>query len=346
MSNITPADIGFPNNKCYIIAEIAQAHDGSLGLAHAYIDAVADAGVDAVKFQTHIAKAESTLEEPWRVSFSTQDKSRYDYWKRMEFTSQQWYELAEHALSKGLDFLSSPFSVDSAMLLKKIGIKKWKIGSGEIYNPMLLDYLLKTKLPILFSSGMSTISELDDVVNQAKNNSIPFGIFQCSSSYPTPPELWGLEVMSTLKKRYGCPVGLSDHSGDIYAGLAATSLGADFIEVHVTFDKKMFGPDTSSSVTIEALKKLVEGSRSIRTSLNSSRDKDTLVSEISNLKKTFGRSLALSSKLPSGSVISKKNLTLKKPGTGIPYKDINKVVGRSLKIDKDCNLLLSLGDFK
>ena len=104
-------DIGLTSDKCYIIAEVAQAHDGSLGLAHAYIDAIADTGADAVKFQTHIAKAESTFDEPWRVKFSSQDKSRYDYWKRMEFTAEQWSELAEHSRSLGLDFLSSPFSI-------------------------------------------------------------------------------------------------------------------------------------------------------------------------------------------------------------------------------------------
>jgi len=339
-------DIGFTDNKCYIIAEIAQAHDGSLGLAHAYIDAVADAGVDAVKFQTHIAKAESTLDEPWRVKFSSQDKSRYDYWKRMEFSIEQWLELANHSRSRGLDFLSSPFSVEAAIILEKIGVKQWKIGSGEIYNPILLEYLLETQLPVLFSSGMSSISDLDNVINQAIKKSIPFGIFQCSSSYPTPPELWGLEVLSSFRERYNCPVGLSDHSGDIYAGLAAAALGADFIEVHVTFDKHMFGPDVSSSVTVSELKQLVKGSHSIRLALNNKDDKDALVSSTSSLKKTFGRSLALVSKLPSGTKISTKDLTLKKPGSGIPYNDIDQVIGRYLKVDKDGSRLLTWDDLK
>ena len=346
MSNYKPSDLGFPDDSCYIIAEVAQAHDGSLGLAHAYIDAIADTGADAVKFQTHIAEAESTLEEPWRVKFSYQDKSRYDYWKRMEFSVEQWSELAEHSRSRGLDFLSSPFSVEAAIILEKIGVKQWKIGSGEIYNPILLDYLLGTNIPILFSSGMSSITDLDNVINRAVKKSTPFGVFQCSSSYPTPPELWGLEVLSSFRGRYHCPVGLSDHSGGIYAGLAATALGADFIEVHVTFDKKMFGPDTSSSITINELKQLVTGSKLIKSALNNKDDKDTLVSNTSNLKKTFGRSLALVSKLPSGSKISIEDLTLKKPGFGIQYDDINKVVGRRLKNDKSSDTLLKWADLK
>jgi len=193
---------------------------------------------------------------------------------------------------------------------------------------------------------MSSVADIDNVINQAIKKSIPFGIFQCSSSYPTPPELWGLEVLSSFRERYNCPVGLSDHSGDIYAGLAATTLGADFIEVHVTFDKHMFGPDVSSSVTVNELKQLVTGSKLIKSSLNNKDDKDILVSDTSNLKKTFGRSLALVSGLPAGSKLSKKDLTLKKPGTGILYDDINKVIGRSLKTHKGIDKLLTWDDLE
>ena len=345
MSNYKPSDLGLLDDSCYIIAEVAQAYDGSLGLAHAYIDAIADTGANAVKLQTHIAKAESTLDEPWRIKFSSQDESRYDYWKRMEFTTKQWAELAEHSRGRGLDFLLSPFSVEAAIILEKIGVKQWKIGSGEIYNPILLEYLLDTQIPILFSSGMSNLSDLDNVIKITEEKSIPYGIFQCSSSYPAPAELWGLGVISDFKGRYNCPVGLSDHSGGIYAGLAATSLGADFIEVHVTFDKKMFGPDVSSSITVSQLKQLVEGSNLIRKSLNNKKNKNELISSTKDLKKTFGRSLALVSDLPSGAKISKNDLTLKKPGTGILYDDINKVIGCSLKINKSSDKLLTWDDF-
>ncbi len=121
-----------PGAACAIIGEVAQAHDGSLGLAHAFIDAIAAAGADAVKFQTHIAAAESTPAEPWRRRFSPQDDSRFDYWRRMEFTREQWRELKTHAESKGLVFLSSPFSLEAFELLRGIGVATWKIASGEI----------------------------------------------------------------------------------------------------------------------------------------------------------------------------------------------------------------------
>ena len=126
-------------NEPYIIAEVSQNHDGSLGQAHAFIDAVAITGADAIKFQTHIAEAESTIYEPFRVKFSYEDDTRYDYWKRMEFTESQWKELYEHARNKGLDFLSSPFSVEALEMLDRIGVEAWKFGAGEVFNNILFN---------------------------------------------------------------------------------------------------------------------------------------------------------------------------------------------------------------
>ena len=124
-------DLSEVDRSCFVIAEVAQAHDGSLGMAHAFIDAIASAGADAVKFQTHIARAESTPAEPWRVKFSPQDKTRYDYWKRMEFTEEQWHGLKQHAEERGLKFLSSPFSTEAVDLLTRVGVAAWKVASGE-----------------------------------------------------------------------------------------------------------------------------------------------------------------------------------------------------------------------
>jgi N,N'-diacetyllegionaminate synthase len=137
-----PALAGLGSGRCLIIGEVALTHDGSLGLAHAFVDAIAAAGADAVKFQTHIAAAESTPSEPFRVKFSRQDETRYDYWKRMEFTEEQWRGLAHHARDRGIVFLSSPFSVQAIELLDRIGMPLWKIASGETSNTMLLDRIL------------------------------------------------------------------------------------------------------------------------------------------------------------------------------------------------------------
>src|SRR5690349_13400803 len=134
--------------RCLIIGEVALTHDGSLGLAHAFVDAIANAGADAVKFQTHIAAAESTPAEPFRVKFSYQDATRYDYWKRMEFTEEQWRGLAQHCRERGVLFISSPFSLDAVDLLERVGQPVWKIASGETGNVQLLDRVLDTGAPV------------------------------------------------------------------------------------------------------------------------------------------------------------------------------------------------------
>src|SRR5688572_15214815 len=144
--------IRFPTHArgsgCIVIGEVAQTHDGSLGMAHAFIDAIATAGADAVKFQTHIAAAESTSAEPWRVKFSGQDESRYAYWRRMEFVEEQWHGLRRHAAQRGLLFLSSPFSVEAVELLTRVGVAAWKVPSGEVGNPVLFDRMAATRLPV------------------------------------------------------------------------------------------------------------------------------------------------------------------------------------------------------
>src|SRR5262245_22302272 len=154
--------------KAFIIAEVAQAYDGSLGLAHAFIDAAADAKADAVKFQMHIASEESTREEPFRVLFSQQDATRYDYWRRMEFTSDQWVGLAEHARKRGLAFLSSAFSVRAVELLSGIGVDAWKLASGEHRSGDVLDRICSTGLPVLVSTGMSPYAEIDCTVARVR----------------------------------------------------------------------------------------------------------------------------------------------------------------------------------
>jgi N,N'-diacetyllegionaminate synthase len=145
----------------FIIAEIGQAHDGSLGILHSYIDAIAATGVDAIKFQTHIAEAESSMAEPFRVNFSYEDVTRYDYWHRMSFTKEQWIGIKEHCEKVGLEFISSPFSQAAVDLLESIGVTRYKIGSGETSNFLMLEKIAKTGKPIILSSGMSSYEELD-----------------------------------------------------------------------------------------------------------------------------------------------------------------------------------------
>jgi len=320
-----------PGLPCLIVAEVAQAHDGSLGIAHAYIDAVADTGADAVKFQTHIAAAESTREEPWRVKFSPQDVTRYDYWKRMEFTEEQWAGLKRHADERELLFLSSPFSFEAVDLLDRVGVAAWKIPSGETANVPMLDHIIATGLPILLSTGMSPLDEIDDALQRVRKSGIPLMIFQCTSAYPCPPEKVGLNLISSFRKKYDCPVGLSDHSGTIYPGLAAVTLGIQMLEVHVTFSREMFGPDVSTSVTTAELRQLVEGIRFIEKMMTNPVDKEEIAKNMEELRHTFTKSVVARRDMTAGTVLITEDLTLKKPGTGIPAARLTELVGCRLK---------------
>lgn len=316
---------------CLIIGEVAQAHDGSLGMAHSFIDAIAAAGADAVKFQTHIAAAESTPQEPWRVKFSSQDASRYEYWKRMEFSEEQWHGLKRHAQEKGLLFLSSPFSVEAVELLERVGVAAWKIASGEVANAPMFARLAGSKLPVLLSTGMSPVSEIDDAVTRVRSRNLPVAVLQCTSSYPCPPEKIGLNLLSFFRERYGCPVGLSDHSGTIFAGLAATALGGEVLEVHVTLSRQMFGPDVPVSLTPDELRQLVTGVRFIEKTLANPLDKDAVAREVAPLRDLFTKSVVTRIDLPAGTVLREEHLTAKKPGTGIPATYLPELVGSRLR---------------
>ena len=319
--------------RCLIIAEIAQAHDGSLGIAHAMIDAVAKTGADGVKFQTHIAAEETTTREPWRVKFSKQDATRYDYWKRMEFSEPQWHELKKHAEEAGLLFLSSPFSVRAFELLERVGVHAWKVASGEVSNSQLLNCMIATKQPIWLSSGMSPLSELDDVVSTIQKSGSKLTVFQCTSMYPTPPEKVGLNILSVLRQRYGCDVGLSDHSGTIYAGLAAATLGIEVLEVHVTLSREMFGPDVPASMTTDELKQLVDGVCFIEKMKAQPVDKDAVGADLKPMRAIFNKSIVAKMSLLAGTVLTGELLALKKPGTGLDASSLPFVTGKRLKRD-------------
>lgn len=244
-----------------IIAEVACSHDGSLGQAHAYIDAVADAGADVVKFQCRIAAAESTPDEQFRPgTYFPQDASRYDYWKRMEFSQAQWEGLAKHAKDRGLLFCASAFSKWAVDMLDPF-VDWWKVGSGETDNLELIDRMALGRKPVLVSSGMSSWSEFGRAIEAVEYRWAEAVSMQCTSEYPCPPDHVGINVLDEMRKRFGTSVGLSDHSGTIWPGIAAAVHGADVLEVHVCFSRRQFGPDTPASLTIEQLAQLVNGVR-------------------------------------------------------------------------------------
>ena len=321
-------------HKTFIIAEIGQAHEGSLGILHSYIDALAPTGIDAIKFQTHIAEAESSIREPFRVKFSYEDDTRYDYWKRMGFTKKQWIGIKKHCDEVGLEFMSSPFSQAAVDLLEEVGVLRYKIGSGEVTNFLMLEKIAKTGKPIILSSGMSSFEELDQSIAFIRNFGNELSIVQCTTAYPTPHERLGLNVIGELKQRYPfAKVGLSEHTGEIYAGIAATALGAELLEFHAVFDKRMFGPDTTSSLEVDQIAELVKGVRAIEESLNNYIDKNDL-NNYKDLKKIFEKTLAINKNLSAGHIITFDDLESKKPANlGIAASEFKKVIGKKLSRD-------------
>lgn len=325
-----PVGIG---NPAFIIAEVAQSHDGSLGMAHAMIDAVAEAGADAVKFQTHIAAAESTFDEPFRVPFSLQDIKRYDYWRRTEFTPKQWQKLAAHAKQCGVTFLSSPFSVEAVHLLAKLGVALWKVASGEVRSRDLLEAMLETGGHVLVSTGMSPWGEIDEVVALLRSRAAEFTLMQCTSRYPTPLSEVGLNILDQMRSRYSCPVGLSDHSGTPFPALAAMARGASVIEVHVTFDRRMFGPDVPASVTFDQLAFLSQARNAFVEMDQNPVDKDAAANSLESMRQIFGKSLAPIRALSAGTLLVPDMLVPRKPGGGIPTEALPDITGRRLARD-------------
>ena len=318
-------------NNMFIIAEIAQAHDGSLGIAHSYIDALAKTGVDAVKFQVHIAEAESSVYEPFRAKFSTQDKTRFEYWKRMEFSREQWQELKSHCDELGVEFMASPFSNAAVDLLEQLNVKRYKIGSGEVNNLLLLEKIAKTRKPVILSSGMSSFAELDKTAAFLQDLNVDFSILQCTTSYPTRPENYGLNVIRELKERYKVTVGYSDHSAKIETCIAATALGAEILELHAVFDRQMFGPDAGSSLEMEEIKQLVSAVKNISLAQQHPVNKSNNT-QFSDLKSVFEKSLAVNKDLPEGHILSFEDLESKKPkGYGIEASKFQEVIGKKVK---------------
>lgn len=313
--------------RTILIAEVAQAHDGSLGTAHAYIDLAARSGADAVKFQTHIAEEESSPAEAWRVSFSRQDRTRFDYWKRMEFTPEQWGGLRDHAEAQGLFFLSSPFSLAAVELLDRLAVPAWKVASGEVTNSLLLEAMCHAGQPILLSSGMSSLGDLDQAAARVRRWERPLAMFQCTTDYPCPPERWGLNLLAELRQRFACPVGLSDHSGTLPPSLAAVTLGARLIEVHLVMSRSAFGPDVPASITGAELKELATGIRAIEQAMSHPVDKDALAREFAELRTLFGQSLVAVRDLEAGTVLGAADLSSRKPGHGIPAARWESLVG-------------------
>jgi len=324
--------------KTYIIAEIGNTHEGSLGLAKQFIKTASECGVDAVKMQTHIFEAESLLDAPTPPYFK--DETRQEYFERTAFTVNEWKELKRYSEEDlKVDFFSSPFSLEAVDMLEELGVDTYKIASGEVNNIPLLEKIAKTSKRVLLSSGMSSWVELDEAVEILKKNGCKdLIVLQCTSEYPCPPEQSGLNVLNEIKNRYKeIQVGYSDHTLGVAVPLAAVVMGATVIEKHFTLSKNMYGSDAINSTEPDEFKRLVNEIRQIEIALSNKINKDKKVKSLGNMKTIFEKSIVSASILEKNTIIDSSMLAYKKPGDGIHARESKILIGKKLNktVNKD-----------
>ena len=321
-------------------------HEGSLGLAFKFIENSKKAGADAVKFQMHIAKEESSNLEKFRKVFSHQDKTRYDYWERTSFDIYEWRKIRNFCKKLKIHFICSPFSIESANILKKLKLDAWKIASGEFENILLINHIRSiSSKPIILSTGL--VSEID-IKNTLKELNLKknFSLLQCTSKYPTSLDEVGHKYIKIFKKKYKCPAGVSDHSGNINSLYAAVALKSDIIETHVTFHKNFFGPDVSSSITFEELKDLCNFNLSYELINSSKFNKTKLSKNQKKMQKLFTQSLTINRDLAKGQLLKANYLSTKKPGYGLKPKMVKYIINKKSIKNLKNGTFIKIKDFK
>ncbi len=326
----------------YIIAEIGSVHDGSFGNALKLIEAASRCGADAVKFQTHIPEAETLRDAPSPGYFSAEP--RFEYFRRTGFSIDQWQELSVHCEKQGVGFLSSPFSLEAVDLLERVDVAAYKIPSGEVTNLPLLDCVAATGKPVYLSSGMSDWKELDTAVATLRKGG-PITVLQCTSAYPCPDERVGLNVLAEMARRWNLPVGLSDHTNGIAAGIAAAALGASVIEKHFTFSRLMYGSDAANATEPEDFRLFCASVKGVAAMLANPVDKDDLTA-YREMKRVFEKSIVTARPVRAGCTLAREDLAFKKPGDGISASRWRELVGRAVTKDMPADYKLSVNDLR
>ena len=312
----------------YIIAEAGVNHNGSFELACKLVDAAKAAGADCIKFQTFKSQnlVSHTAQKAEYQKDATGEGSQIDMLKKLELSYGEFLMLKDYCEKQGICFLSTPFDFESIEFLKSIDMPFWKIPSGEITNYPYLVALAKTEKPIVMSTGMCELSEIEAAIHVLKDyGTKDIRLLQCNTEYPTPFEDVNLRAMHTMKEYFGIEVGYSDHTEGIEVPIAAVALGATIIEKHFTLDRNMEGPDHKASLEPDELKVMVESIRRIEKALGNG-DKTPSNSEKKNI--TIARkSIVAKKNIRIGEILTEENLTVKRPGNGISPMEWNTVVG-------------------
>lgn len=321
----------------YIIAEAGVNHNGDIATAIKMIDAAKKSGCDCVKFQTFKADAlvtKTAKKADYQVANTQNEDSQYTMLKNLELSYEDFFVLKEHCDKVGIDFMSTPFDEQSVDLLEKLGVSVYKMSSGDITNKRLLSYVAEKQKPIILSTGMCTMEEVEEAVSwieAQKNQQIT--LLHCTSNYPTPYEDVNMQAMKTLEEKFSYEVGYSDHTKGIIIPIMAVAMGAKVIEKHFTLDKEMEGPDHKASLDVLELCAMVEAIRNIEAAKGDG-TKQPAKSELST-REVARKSIILKKALKKGHVLSLEDMDIKRPGTGIAPKYLEELVGKVLTCDMD-----------
>jgi N-acetylneuraminate synthase len=325
-------DIG-PGFPVMVVAEVGVNHNGDLGLAKEMIDFAAAAGADAVKFQTLNAANYISRFAPkanYQVRSTGEGESQVAMVRKYELSEAQHIEIIGHCQRRGIRFFSTAFEETGVDLLCRLGAECFKIPSGEITNLPLIEYIAGKGKPIILSTGMSSLGEVESAVDTILGvGRVELMLLHCVSNYPTRPEDVNLRAMDTLRRAFCLPVGYSDHTPGIEIPLAAVALGACLIEKHFTLSRSLPGPDHQASLEPDELKAMVAAIRSVERSLGNGIKRMTASEQ--NTREVARKSLVAARQLPAGTAVARDDLKIKRPGTGISPTELRYVLGRKLR---------------
>ena len=319
-------------NRTLIIAEAGVNHNGDIKIAKQLIDVAADCGADYVKFQTFSADrivTKSADKAEYQKQSSDSSESQFEMLKRLELSVEMHLELIEHCEHRSIKFLSTGFDIQSVDLLVGLGLNLVKIPSGEITNLPLLRHIGSLDLPVILSSGMSTMKEIGDALLILEQTGLPraqITVLHCTTEYPTPMDEVNLRAMNSIRNTLGVAVGYSDHTLGIEVSVAAVALGASVIEKHFTIDRSLPGPDHKASSEPVELVAMVKAIRNIEVALGSD-VKEPTMSEIKNAH-IARKSILASQKIEKGEILSTVNLVVKRPGNGVSPMLWDRLIGQ------------------
>lgn len=317
---------------CYIIAEIGVNHNGSMDLARQLIEAAADAGADAAKFQTFTAE-ELVTPDARKADYQTRNTgqrgSQFHMLKALELSEAQFAELAGHCRDAAIEFLSTPFSEGAADLLERIGVTAYKISSGDLTHLSLLAHIARKGRPMILSTGMGNLAEVEAAVQViVDNGNPPLSLLHCVSNYPADPVECNLAAMDTMERAFGLPVGWSDHSEGAAVSIAAVARGARLIEKHITLDRELPGPDHRASMEPTVFSAFVRSIRDVELAIGNGIKRPTVAERAT--AEVARRSLAVAHDLPKGHILRSEDLRVMRPGTGLTPALRDLVIGLPL----------------